>query len=69
MINRNKIKALIDLIDKEPELKPQLQASLARIIREEPLQFKNVIEENFGTNGMNFCRPSGIISILRIHLY
>lgn len=50
MINRNKIKALIDLIDKEPGLKPQLQASLARIIKEEPLQFKTVIEESFGTN-------------------
>lgn len=64
MINRNKIKALIDLIDKEPELKPQLQASLARIIREEPLQFKNVIEENFGTNVPNYIKDM-VVNIKR----
>lgn len=67
MINRNKIKALIDLIDKEPELKPQLQASLARIIREEPLQFKNVIEENFGTNVPEYIKEM-VINIKRDEL-
>lgn len=56
MISRNKIKALIDLMDKEPELKPKLQATLARFIKEEPLQFKNVIEESFGADVPGYIR-------------
>jgi len=67
MINRKKIKALIDLIDKEPALKPQLQASLARIIREEPIQFKNVIEENFGTNVPEYIKDM-VVNIKRDEL-
>ena len=50
MINRNKIKALIDLMDKEPSLKPRLQATLAQFIRQDPLKFKNVLEESYGAN-------------------
>lgn len=56
MISRNKIKALIDLMDKDPELKPKLQATLARFIKEEPLQFKNVIEESFGAAVPGYIR-------------
>ena len=67
MINRNKIKALIDLIDKEPQLKTKLQASLARIIKEEPLQFKNVIEENFGTNVPQYIKDM-VVNIKRDEL-
>lgn len=50
MISRNKIKALIDLMDKEPSLKPRLQATLAQFIRQDPLKFKNVLEESYGAN-------------------
>ncbi len=50
MINSSKIKALIDLMDKEPSLKPRLQATLAQFIRQDPLKFKNVLEESYGAN-------------------
>ena len=59
MINGNKIKALISLMDKEPALKPRLQAALVQMIKEEPLKFKTALEESYG-----FAVPGYIKDIL-----
>lgn len=48
MQNEEKIKALIELIDKEPSRSQELMAQLAQIIKKAPGQFKNVIKTNFG---------------------
>lgn len=44
----NNIKALIELIGKEPQMQAQLKARLAQIIREKPQEFKAFISANYG---------------------
>lgn len=45
---QDKIKALIDLIDKEPQFQRELKAQLAKIIKSKPQQFKEVISKDYG---------------------
>lgn len=49
MSQENKIKALIELIGKEPSMRPQLKARLAQVIKEQPNEFKAFISASYGT--------------------
>jgi regulator of sirC expression with transglutaminase-like and TPR domain len=47
-MSEDKIRALIDLIDKEPRFKAELAEQLAKIIKTQPQQFKEVIVKDYG---------------------
>lgn len=48
MYTENRIKALIELIGKEPQMQGQLKAQLARVIKEQPQEFKAFISASYG---------------------
>ncbi|MDR0953364.1 MAG: transglutaminase-like domain-containing protein [Elusimicrobiota bacterium] len=54
MFNENQIKALIELIQKEPNSKIELKAQLAKIIKAQPQKFKRLIEDTYGGKMPNF---------------
>jgi regulator of sirC expression with transglutaminase-like and TPR domain len=54
MQNEEQIKALIELIEKEPGCSPRLMAELARIIRTSPQQFRRVMAASYGGSPPSF---------------
>lgn len=54
MSSEENIKALLELLSKEPRRSTELSAELARIIKDQPREFKNVINSSYGGSAPAF---------------